>query len=244
MHPVFFVGLILAVLIFIVFYFRGEMMYSDVNVIGTTRKLQFEDVFNTINESGDRLYAWGGDEASYGKPINFNIGTASDADSNKILSTEWSKTYSKNAGNLAPLAFRNSFSQPYSMNKSPITQVSKPMTINDIVSMPASVTKPTTVQTVVSDRLYARGGDEASYGKPLNFNIGTAVDKITSTEWTKPYSKNDDTLMPASVISAPEMMDTRIFGLPENMMTGRRYGPEMMMTGRKYGPEMRSRYND
>ena len=173
MHPMFFVGLILAVLIFIVFYNSREksedLVALTVNDLGSTRKLQFEDVFNTINKSGDRLYAWGGDEASYGKPLNFNIGTASDADSNKILSTEWSKTYSKNADNLAPLAFRNSFSQPYSMNKSPITQVSKPMTINDIVSMPASVTKPTTVQTVISA---PETMDARIFGLPENMMTG------------------------------------------------------------------------
>jgi hypothetical protein len=224
MNPMFIAGLVLAVFIIIAFvYFRGEksedLVELSANDLKNTRKLQFEDVFNSINKYGDRLYAWGGDKPAYDKDPKFNIGTASDADSNKILSTEWSKNYSRDASNITPLAFRSSFSQPYSMNKGPVTQVAKPLTINDIVSMPASVTKPIEIQTVVP-------------AAPITEPATTA---------------GAPEMMDGRIFGLPEkMMAGRRYGFggSERMMAGRTYGPERMMAGRTYGPERMSRYMD
>ena len=145
---------IIVSVVLLVLFMRGELSSLVDSVLTDTsstaqkslrdaanRKLQFPDVFNEIN--GDTLYAWGGGEdveqAYSARQGQFNIGTASDADSSKLHSTDWAKKYGTGVPMSESLSLRKSFSQPYSMNRGAFSKVSPPMSASDRLSMPAAV---------------------------------------------------------------------------------------------------------
>ena len=168
MNPTVIGGLAIVIaIVLIVLFMRGEMSLLTANVLGntastaktsldnniTTRKIDYKPLFDGIKAGGDTLYAWGGGEDAshaYGKLDKFKLGTAADADSDKLHTNDWAKQYESVAPLSEGLSVRSTFYQPYSMNRSSFPQGSRPMPTSSVISMPPGVRKPTRVNPVVT----------------------------------------------------------------------------------------------